>query len=84
MKASIRVREVLAARPPDVRKGFAFPAASSKQERLPDKGGTAANSKGIRTESQRLSAHQAASRRNHLTEGSEVLMRRKKLTDHER
>jgi len=50
---------------------------------MPDKGGTAANSKGIGTESQRLSAHQAASRRNHLTEGSEALIRRKKLTDDE-
>jgi hypothetical protein len=51
---------------------------------MPDKGGTAANSKGIGTESQRLSAHQAASRRNHLTEGSGALIRRKKLTDDER
>ena len=34
MNASIRFREVLAAGPPDVRKGFAFPAASSKEERL--------------------------------------------------
>ena len=45
---------------PDVRKGFAFPMAPSKGKAMPDEGGVAANSKGIATESQRLSAHQAA------------------------
>jgi hypothetical protein len=84
MNASIRFREVLAARPPDVRKGFAFPAASSKQERLCL---IRAAQPPIQRESERKARgfpHIRRPSRNHLTERSEVLIRRKKLTDDER